>query len=256
MNYIFSKLAFKALLIFSVLSLLTGNLFAQDGTLVDPTNSQTRQSSAALEVYSTNQGFLTPRIALTGTTDATTVTGTEPNGLLVYNTATAGGVTPGFYYWNGTTWQRLINGNGNFPTGSGTLNYVTKWTPDGTTLGSSQLFDNGTNVGLGTTVPNDKLDVIGNVNAVHLEQGPLVVRPKATWSVAGGSTGAVIIKLPGTTANYGMLHMEINVYEYGSTAATTYIIGGHNWNGQWYNYNCQTIGTSTKKIRLAVKDNQ
>ena len=33
--------------------------------------------------------------------------------------------------------------------GSGTLNFVPKWTPNGTTLGNSQLFDNGTLVGVG-----------------------------------------------------------------------------------------------------------
>jgi len=38
-------------------------------------------------------------------------------------------------------------------TGSGTLNYVAKFTPSGTVLGNSQLFDNGSSVGLGTTTP-------------------------------------------------------------------------------------------------------
>lgn len=121
-----------------------------------------------------------------------------------------------------------------------------------TNAGTVALTANAANVGIGTTSPAHKLDVIGNVNADHLLNGPLVARPKATWSVAGASTGAVIIKLPGTTANYGMLHMEVDVYEYGSTAATTYILGGHNWSSAWYNYNCQTIGTSNKKVRLAV----
>lgn len=44
-------------------------------------------------------------------------------------------------------------------TGSGTLNYVPKWTPDGATLGNSQIFDNGTNVGIGNTSPAFKLTV-------------------------------------------------------------------------------------------------
>ncbi len=38
-------------------------------------------------------------------------------------------------------------------TGSGTLNFVPKWTPNGTNLGNSELFDNGSIVGLGTTTP-------------------------------------------------------------------------------------------------------
>jgi|GEM_PF-1316674 len=90
----------------------------------------------------------------------------------------------------------------------------------------------------------------------NFAQGPLIARPRATWSAGGTSTGAVIIKLPGNTGNYGMLHMEVDVYEYGTTGTTTYILGGHNWNGQWYNYTCQTIGTSNKKVRLAVVGGQ
>ena len=47
--------------------------------------------------------------------------------------------------------------------GSGTTNYVSKWT-SGTTLGNSSIFDNG-NVGIGTTVPNAKLELSGNSQA-------------------------------------------------------------------------------------------
>jgi hypothetical protein len=43
--------------------------------------------------------------------------------------------------------------------GSGTTNYITKWTPNGSTLGNSVMYDDGTNVGIGTTAPADKLDV-------------------------------------------------------------------------------------------------
>jgi hypothetical protein len=38
--------------------------------------------------------------------------------------------------------------------GSGTTNYVPKFTPNGTTMGNSQIFDNGTSVGMGTATPN------------------------------------------------------------------------------------------------------
>ncbi|MCG3166365.1 MAG: hypothetical protein POELPBGB_02143 [Bacteroidia bacterium] len=53
------------------------------------------------------------------------------------------------------------------PTGtaniSGTLNYIPKFTPDGATLGNSQLFDNGTNIGIGTNNPAQKLHVTGSI---------------------------------------------------------------------------------------------
>ena len=40
-----------------------------------------------------------------------------------------------------------------FVDGSGTQNYVAKWTPDGDTLGNSIIYDNGTQVGVNTTSP-------------------------------------------------------------------------------------------------------
>lgn len=47
--------------------------------------------------------------------------------------------------------------------GSGTTNYIPKWTPDGATLGNSQVFDNGVSVGIGTTIPSAtyRVDIAG-----------------------------------------------------------------------------------------------
>lgn len=64
-----------------------------------------------LDVKSANKGLLIPNVALTGTTDATTIT-TPAVSLLVYNTATIIDVTPGYYYNSGTTglpiWTRFV----------------------------------------------------------------------------------------------------------------------------------------------------
>ena len=69
-------------------------------------------SSAKLQVDATNKGFLPPRVSLTGTGDVTTIA-TPATGLMVYNLATSGtapnNVTPGFYYYDGSKWQRVIN---------------------------------------------------------------------------------------------------------------------------------------------------
>ncbi len=55
------------------------------------------------------------------------------------------------------TWQ-AVGGSGAV-TGSGTLDFIPKWTPSGSQLGNSLLFDNGTNVGLGTVTPTHRFNV-------------------------------------------------------------------------------------------------
>ncbi|MCW5909187.1 MAG: hypothetical protein KIS94_15080 [Chitinophagales bacterium] len=57
------------------------------------------------------------------------------------------------------------SGNG---TVSGQLNYVSKFTPDSSTLGNSQLFDDGSNVGVATTTASATLSVNGSFIARSL----------------------------------------------------------------------------------------
>jgi hypothetical protein len=68
-------------------------------------NTTSPNSSALLDVTATNKGVLLPQVALTGTTDATTIV-TPATSLLVYNTGNAGtppyDVTKGYYYNAGT----------------------------------------------------------------------------------------------------------------------------------------------------------
>ncbi len=72
----------------------------------------TPSPSAKLEVASTNQGFLPPRIALTATNAGSPVA-SPATGLLIYNTATTGtapnNVAPGYYYWNGSAWVAILS---------------------------------------------------------------------------------------------------------------------------------------------------
>lgn len=70
--------------------------------------------SAALDIVSTNTGLLPPRIALTSATNGNPISN-PTNGLLIYNTATSGtapnNVTPGFYFWENSTWNRVLQSN-------------------------------------------------------------------------------------------------------------------------------------------------
>ena len=88
--------------------------------------------------------------------------------------------------FTGTATQRLAvdtNGNvieipiGSGPVdGSGTANYTARWI-DTDTLGIGALYDNGTNVGIGTNNPSQKLEVIGNVKVSSTIYSPNL----ATW---------------------------------------------------------------------------
>lgn len=73
----------------------------------------TPDASSALDIEATDQGILVPRIALLATNNNNPVAAPATS-LLVYNTAIAGAapndVTPGYYFWDGTQWVRLLNG--------------------------------------------------------------------------------------------------------------------------------------------------
>ncbi|WP_299363531.1 hypothetical protein [Winogradskyella sp.] len=115
---------------------LSGVAAAQDGTGV---GTLTPDPDAALEVSATDKGLLLPRIALTNTTTAAPLSA-HKEGMTVYNTATAGDVTPGYYYNDGTQWVRVGSSNGAetvtalVDNGDGTFTYTSE-------NGTSTTFD-------------------------------------------------------------------------------------------------------------------
>jgi hypothetical protein len=86
------------------------------------------------------------------------------SGVATY-TASTGVLNIPTYTLAGLGGQPLLT---NPTTGTGTTNYVTKWT--GTSaLGNSLIYDNGTNVGIGTTSPAAKLHVGGVGSAIAFD---------------------------------------------------------------------------------------
>ncbi len=87
-----------------VFALMSNSIYSQ-GAAVNTTGANA-DPSAMLDVNSSDKGMLIPRISLSSTTVSTPVT-TPATGLMVFNTATVGDVTPGFYYWDGSQWQPI-----------------------------------------------------------------------------------------------------------------------------------------------------
>lgn len=155
-------------------------------------------TSAQLDVTSTNKGLLMPRMTLAQR-------GTIPTpvaGLMIYQTDN----TPGFYYYSGASWIQ-------FSTGSAT-NY---WTLNGTDI----YKNNAGNVGIGTTTPTRRLEVFGN--ALISGGGPLMLKdfagdnsskiefqnsdgiPTHQIMHLGGTTNLLFIqKVPATTFDWVM----------------------------------------------------
>ena len=109
-------------------------------------------------------------------------------------------------------WQKVDNTSG--ISGTGTGNQVTKWSGSGasTTLTDGIITDNGTNVGIGTTVPTAKLDVSGSV----MIQNALTVDNDATFNseVNVGTTNIIGGSISLTSNSLNKLHIvDTNVIE-------------------------------------------
>ncbi len=134
----------------------------------------TPDASAVLEVRSTDKGLLIPRVALTQTTVAAPVT-TPATSLLVFNTASVNDVTPGFYYWSGSAWIRILSGT--VPSSGWALTGNAGTNPASNFLGTTDAQDfvirtSNTErlrvratgfVGINTNNPTERLHIEGNV---------------------------------------------------------------------------------------------
>ena len=153
-------------------------------------NNATPDASAKLDIVSTTQGFLTPRM----TTLQRNAIGAPATGLLIYNTGTSL-----FEYWDGSAWQEIDS------------NATSEWLLDGNTngvlkyIGTNDAFDfpiytNGVevarflasngNFGIGTTVPTSKLHVFG-LDATNLINQRLEPVVGVTEDVSGATVATV-----------------------------------------------------------------
>jgi microcystin-dependent protein len=177
------------ILIISILSI--SNLHAQTGI-----GTTTPNASAKLDVYSTNKGFLPPRVSLTDIYDQTTIA-SPAIGLLVYCKGDAG-LAAGYYYWNGNAWATIATPGGS---GSFASSYLrgSRTASQTVNVNDNIIFNNvdnsaGTNISLNTS--NGKITLAaGNtyrlISTVPNFSGS---RPSFTWynETAGANIGSAV----------------------------------------------------------------
>ncbi|CAB4152359.1 Intramolecular chaperone auto-processing domain containing protein [uncultured Caudovirales phage] len=111
-------------------------------------------------------GTVTSVAALTIGTSGTDLSSTVANGtttpVITLNVPTASATNRGaLSSTDWTTFNNKQNALTNPVTGTGTTNYLPKFTGT-STIGNSLVYDDGTNVGIGTTSPNTLLSLVGN----------------------------------------------------------------------------------------------
>jgi hypothetical protein len=113
-------------------------------------------ASAILQADSTTKGFLPPRM----TTTQRNAISSPATGLFLYDST-----DNEYEYYNGTAWTAIQSKLTNPVTGTGTTNFLPKWTSS-SALGNSLVYDNGTNVLINTTSDSgQKLQVNGTIKA-------------------------------------------------------------------------------------------
>lgn len=205
----------QRLLLSAILIAIFGNSAFSQSMAIN-TDGSTANASAILDIKSTIKGVLIPRM----NTAERTAIGSPATGLQVYDTD-----LNLLYFYNGSAWGAL----------SSSTNY---WTSSG-----GNIYNNtGTNVGIGTTTPGDKLEVNGNIRLTGT--GTLLAAPSTSGSAysvtvkagdpyvpVGGSGGSVNItatnNMPSSGSGYGNLGPSGNI---NLTSGSGYNTAGGNIN--------------------------
>tara|TARA_R110002072_G_scaffold16233_3_gene63848 strand:- start:30113 stop:32869 length:2757 start_codon:yes stop_codon:yes gene_type:complete len=137
--------------------LANSGLFAQVGI-----GTVTPEPSSQLDISATNKGVLVPRISLDNVAN-TMIDGanTAATGLLIYNTnaVTVGGSGTGYYYFNGSVWERLTTSS-NSSADADWFEVGTTTPPDAIT---DDIYTQG-NVAIGKTTADYPLDIESDIS--------------------------------------------------------------------------------------------
>ena len=143
-------------------------------------------------------------------------------------------------YEAGTTlWKNKSFADLGLTTGTGTTNFVTKWSNATGGLTNSQIFDNGTNVGIGTTSPTARLDIVDSTGII-LRHSATANTSGAFRLIGGSYTGN------GMTGIVFGANLNANDIQYGGGTALAEPVSTH----RFYvgTYGTKAVGTEVMRI--------
>lgn len=173
-------------LFFLIIVTFANSLMAQNVGI--NTTGTTPNVSAGLDIDFTNKGLLIPRISLTTTTDATTIN-PPVTSMLVYNTNAAitgiGAAGLGYYFWNGTRWEKLSTYAWQLFGNTGTNDPATPGTYGSSTIATNENW-------AGTTDANDYVIGTNSLERFRIKQttgytGIGLANPFTKLNVSGGN---------------------------------------------------------------------
>jgi hypothetical protein len=220
-------------------------------------NGAPANSSAMLDITSTNKGILIPRVADTSSVSTPAV------GLLIYRT----NLPQGFYYYNGQKWQKIGVEGSSGSGSSGATNYVdltTNQTVNGQKIwNGNATFNSGINISGGTINLNNNSNSTTNINSgtsngtVNIANGTL----GGNAVNIGNSIGATSLNLRTGTSNFTLDGVGSSNYFIGASTTTgTINIGGSTQTGAivigggtgTQTLNFGTGGTGIKNINIGT----
>ena len=249
-----------------------------DGSTADP--------SAILDLKSTNQGVLVPRLTQT----QRTAIATPATGLMVYQTD----ATAGFYFYSGTAWTSLSATGATGAQGpQGIQGEVGSQGPIGLTGATGPQGLTGATGANGATGPQGIQGEVGSQGPIGLTgaTGPQGIAgtngTNGQGVPTGGTANQVLAKIDGTNYNTQWItpsagtsaypNIELNIRNnttqsitslgngtsanqitFSGSSSNTTLTGGNTWNGNtftvgatgagWYQINAQIVGTTTDGV--------
>lgn len=256
------KKSFNRSAVLTSLCLLCGIGYAQNVGI--NTTGAAPNVSALLDVDAAptnDKGILIPRVGLTQTTSNAPVGASVATSLMVYNTATVNDVTPGYYYWDGTKWVRLLgNNNAWLLLGNAGTTAVTNFI--GTTDMQELIFKTNGNeamrIGTNSNVAIGAPSTTGSKLFVYGGQTSLMMTNAAVASSPGGygSNGLILSNIDQTAnTTYSIKFMDGNnvAPNFGIAAAIEAVFTAHNVSGNntgELTFTTANAGTLGEKMRI------